>query len=43
MVNVYVSLITKGLRTIEQVPTVWRADVQRKLDERNARETQTVG
>lgn len=42
MVKVYVSLITKGLRTIEQVPEVWRADVQRKLDEINAGETQTV-
>ena len=33
MVNVYVSLIKKGYRTIEQVPDVWRADVQKKLNE----------
>lgn len=33
MVNVYVSLIQKGHRTIEQVPEVWRADVQKKLNE----------
>ena len=33
MVGVYVSLIQKGYRTIEQVPEVWRADVQKKLNE----------
>ena len=33
MVGVYVSLIQKGYRTIDQVPYVWRADVQKKLDE----------
>ncbi|WP_459764580.1 CD1375 family protein [Alkaliphilus crotonatoxidans] len=33
MVAVYVSLIQKGLRTIEQVPTLWREQVQRELKE----------
>lgn len=33
MVAVYVSLIQKGLRTIEQVPTLWREQVQRELEE----------
>ena len=33
MVNVYVSLIKKGYRTIEQVPEVWRADVEKALEE----------
>jgi len=31
MVNVYVSLIKKGLREIEQVPEVWREDVRQQL------------
>ena len=31
MVNVYVSLIKKGLREIEQVPEAWREDVRRQL------------
>ena len=31
MVNVYVSLIKKGLREIEQVPEVWREDVRKQL------------
>lgn len=33
MVNLYVSLIKKGFRTIEQVPEVWRADVEKALAE----------
>jgi hypothetical protein len=33
MVKVYVSLVKKGLRTIEQVPEVWRADVEKVLAE----------
>ncbi len=33
MVAVYVSLIQKGLRAIEQVPTLWREQVQRELKE----------
>ena len=32
MVQVYYDLIKKGLRTIEQVPLKWRAEVQAKLD-----------
>ncbi len=32
MVNLYVSLIKKGLRTIEQVPITWRADVEKALE-----------
>ena len=31
MVNVYVSLIKKGLRQIEQVPETWRDDVRKQL------------
>ena len=31
MVNVYVSLIKKGLRQIEQVPEIWREDVRKQL------------
>lgn len=31
MVNLYVDLIKKGYRTIEQVPEVWRADVEKAL------------
>ena len=33
MVNLYVSLIRKGLRTIEQVPITWRADVEKALED----------
>lgn len=33
MVNVYISLINKGLRKIEQVPEIWREDVERELNE----------
>ena len=33
MVNVYVSLINKGLRTLEQVPEVWRDEVKKRLEE----------
>lgn len=32
MVDIYVDLINSGHRTIEQVPVLWRADVQAKLD-----------
>ena len=32
MVNVYYRLIKAGTWTIEQVPELWRADVQAKLD-----------
>ena len=32
MAQVYYNLIKKGLRTIEQVPIRWRADVQALLD-----------
>lgn len=32
MVNVYYRLVKGGTWTIEQVPTLWRADVQAKLD-----------
>ena len=35
MVNLYADLIEAGLKTIEQVPTRWRADVQAELDRRN--------
>ena len=31
MVNVYVSLIKKGLREMEQVPEIWRDDVRKQL------------
>ena len=33
MAKLYYDLIKKGLRTIEQVPQNWRADVQAMLDE----------
>ena len=33
MVNLYVSLIRKGLRTLEQVPVTWRAEVEQILAE----------
>lgn len=32
MAKVYYDLIKAGLRTIEQVPAVWKADVQILLD-----------
>lgn len=35
MINVYVILIQKGLKTIEDVPLIIRADVQAVLDENN--------
>lgn len=31
MVQVYVNLIKKGLREIEQVPEIWREDVRKQL------------
>ena len=31
MANVYVSLIKKELREIEQVPKIWREDVRQQL------------
>ena len=33
MVKLYVSLIQKGYRTIEQVPVAWRAEVEQILAE----------
>ena len=33
MVQVYVRLIKGGLRTLEQVPITWRADVKKALEE----------
>ena len=33
MVKLYVSLIQKGYRTIEQVPATWRAEVEQILAE----------
>lgn len=33
MVQLYVSLIKAGLRTLEEVPALWREDVQKALDE----------
>ncbi len=32
MVGLYVTLINANLRTIEQVPLPWRADVQLELE-----------
>lgn len=32
MAQVYYNLIKKGLKTIEDVPEKWRADVQAMLD-----------
>lgn len=31
MVTIYVSLIKKGLRTIDQVPEIWRQQVEEIL------------
>lgn len=36
LVNTYADLIEKGLRTIEQVPSKLRDDVQAELDRRAA-------
>lgn len=33
MALVYFNLVKKGLKTIEDVPEKWRAEVQRMLDE----------
>lgn len=33
MAKIYYDLIKKGLKTIDDVPTKWRAEVQRMLDE----------
>ena len=33
MAQVYYNLIKKGLKTIEDVPEKWRADVQAMLDD----------
>ena len=35
MAQVYYNLIKKGLRTIEEVPLRWRAEVQAMLDADN--------
>ena len=32
MVQVYISLIRAGLRTLEQVPALWRAEVGAALE-----------
>lgn len=32
MAKIYYNLIGKGAKTIEQVPMLWRADVQAMLD-----------
>ena len=32
MINLYISLIKEGLRTIEQVPEKWRNEVKHKLE-----------
>lgn len=37
MVNVYVSLIMAGKRTLDQVPAKWRKDVEEKLKELNVK------
>lgn len=36
MVVVYITLIQRGLWTIEQVPERWRADVEKALEEDRA-------
>lgn len=33
MAKVYYNLIVKGLKTIEDVPTKWRAEVEEMLNE----------
>jgi hypothetical protein len=35
MVKIYADLIDKGLRTIDQVPAVWRAAVEEELRRRH--------
>lgn len=35
MAQIYYNLIKKGLRTIEEVPLRWRAEVQAMLDAGN--------
>ena len=32
MVKIYVDLIRRGLKKIEQVPTKWRAEVKKALE-----------
>ena len=36
MSKLYMNLIDRGLRTIEDVPLVWRDAVQALIDEKNA-------
>lgn len=36
MVKIYVDLIHKGLRTIDQVPAKWKDEVQKILDAEKA-------
>lgn len=36
MVKLYADLVEKGLRTIEQVPSKWRAAVEEELARRTA-------
>lgn len=38
MVKIYVALIKKGLKTIDDVPENLREEVQKLLDERNTNE-----
>lgn len=38
MVKLYADLIDKGLRTLEQVPLRWRADVEAELKRRHGDE-----
>ena len=33
MVQIYVNLINKGFRTLEQVPELWREEVRQLLEE----------
>lgn len=33
MTQIYVNLINKGLRTLEQVPELWREEVRKLLEE----------
>ena len=33
MAQIYVNLINKGLRTLEQVPRLWREEVRHLLEE----------
>ena len=37
MVDLYVDLINKGLYTIDDVPEMWRADVEKALAEQNGK------